>query len=164
MSLFRKKPTDTPALTPEEVRQKAMRLLARREHSQKQLQQKLGQRGAQDQASAEAIERLSEDGYQSDARFGASLIRQRLAQGFGPLRITAELQQAGLSRSLITELMEAEPTDWVALCRETYHRRCRGAEQAEDAAKHWRYLAQRGFSAGQIAQILRNLDTQVPEE
>jgi regulatory protein len=164
MSLFRKKPADAPAPTPEQLRQKAMRLLARREHSQKQLQQKLSLRGAQDQASIEAIEGLSEDGYQSDARFGGSLIRQRLAQGFGPLRIVAELQQAGLGRSLIAELMDAEGPDWVAVCRDAHQRRSGGGRHSEDAAKHWRYLAQRGFTAAQIAQVVRKPDGGMPED
>ena len=48
-----------------------------------------------------AIERLRDQHYQSDERFGDSLVRTRIAQGYGPRRIVAELKSHGLADAAI---------------------------------------------------------------
>ena len=75
---------------------KALGLLARREHSRRELRQKLDRGGYEGDEATDAIERLGAQHYQDDERFAELLIRSRSAQGYGPLRLRAELKSHGL--------------------------------------------------------------------
>src|SRR5690348_1064050 len=70
---------------------RGLSMLARREHSQRELRTRL-EHGGHDEAEAEeAIRRLGEQNYQDDERFAGMLLRARVAHGYGPARIRAEL-------------------------------------------------------------------------
>ncbi len=133
-----------------------MDLLARREHSGRELRDKLARRFS----SAEQIEveilRLSEEGLQSDARFAQSFVRQRIGRGHGPLRIRQELKQRGIADAQINEAFACEPTDWVTLAEEVLRRRFGegGAEDIKDRARRQRFLQYRGFSYEHFAAAL----------
>lgn len=128
-----------------------MRLLGRREHSARELSSKLRQGGAEAELTTEVVESMTENGWQSDPRFAASRIQNRIAQGFGPIRISAELRVAGLPDALIREAMEAAECDWTTLCVETYQRKYRQppADRAEKQ-KRYNHLASRGFTGEHI--------------
>lgn len=133
-----------------------MRLLGRREHSAKQLSRKLKAGGVEDEVAGEVIGSLVDSGWQSDPRFAESLIRNRIAQGYGPLRIRAELSVAGLDEALIREALDAADCDWTALAVETQARRFSHLPQSmADRQKQWRTLAQRGFTGEQIRVALK---------
>ena len=157
MSFHRKKPGEP--VTAEAARQKALRLLGRREHSGRQLATKLAASGVERADASELVESLASDGWQSDARYGAAQARSRVAQGYGPLRIRAELGVAGLKRDEVEAVMAALDADWPSLCAEAQARKC-GAlpENAAERARQWRQLAQRGFEAADIAAALRGGD------
>jgi len=148
--MMRRKASDEP-LTPEAARLKAMRLLGRREHSARELSSKLRQGGVEAELTTEVVESMTENGWQSDPRFAASRIQNRIAQGFGPIRISAELRVAGLPDALIREAMEAAECDWTTLCVETYQRKYRQppADRAEKQ-KRYNHLASRGFTGEHI--------------
>ena len=148
--MMRRKASDEP-LTPEAARLKAMRLLGRREHSARELSSKLRQGGVEAELTTEVVESMTENGWQSDPRFAASRIQNRIAQGFGPIRISAELRVAGLPDALIREAMEAAECDWTTLCIETYQRKYRQppADRAEKQ-KRYNHLAARGFTGEHI--------------
>lgn len=133
-----------------------MRLLGRREHSARELSGKLRQGGVEPELTAELVESLAEDGWQSDPRFAASRIQNRIAQGYGPIRIAAELRVAGLPDAMIREAMEAADCDWTALCVDCYQRRFRQppADRAERQKRH-NHLAARGFSGEHIRAALQ---------
>lgn len=132
-----------------------MRLLGRREHSARELSGKLRQGGVEPELTAELVESLAEDGWQSDPRFAASRIQNRIAQGYGPIRISAELRVAGLPDAMIREAMESADCDWTALCVEIYQRRFRQppADRAE-RQKRYNHLAARGFASEHIRAAL----------
>jgi regulatory protein len=92
------------APTAQQIYHYCLSLLARREHSQAELKQKLMRRyglSMKDLFQA-VLERLVDENCQSDLRFAESFIRSRLQRGFGPNRIKQELQQKGLHRDLIS--------------------------------------------------------------
>lgn len=136
-----------------------MRLLGRREHSARELGSKLRQGGVEAELSSELVESLAEDGWQSDPRFAASRIQNRIAQGFGPIRIAAELRVAGLPDAMIREAMEAADCDWTALCVETYQRKYRqpAADHAE-RQRRYNHLAARGYAGDHIRAALKSAD------
>lgn len=155
MSFGRKNKSDEP-LSAEAARQKAMRLLARREHSARQLSQKLRAGGVEAPDASALLEDLQEQGWQSDTRFALAMARTRVAQGYGPLRIRAELAMAGVDAHAIAELLAELDVDFQQLCIDTYRRKhSTPAASAAERAKHWRSLAQRGFDGSQIQAALK---------
>src|SRR5215471_11065782 len=116
-----RKPGDKPA--PGDAYDKALGLLARREHSARELKSKLARKGLDAAESASALADLKAKDYQSDARFGEMLVRSRIAQGYGPRWIVAELKTHGIAEAEARELIEAAEPNWPALVRDLLRRR-----------------------------------------
>lgn len=142
-----------PELTPA---QRALGLLVRREHSRKELTRKLTARGVEADAAQSAVERMTAEGWQDDARFAELLVRSRAANGYGPLRIRAELGTHGLDRDTVVAAMEAYDGDWTANARDLARRRFPG--RLDDRAiqrKAADFLLRRGFSGDQVRAAVR---------
>lgn len=88
-------------------------MLARREHSRAELHLRLRAHGHDTQEIEAVIERLGEQGLQSDTRWAQALTRRRQAQGYGPLRIRAEIRarSGGAAGALADALSEPAPDD-----------------------------------------------------
>ncbi|WP_285402008.1 regulatory protein RecX [Luteibacter sp. ME-Dv--P-043b] len=130
---------------------KALGLLARREHSRRELKQKLERGGFARDESAVALERLGDQGYQDDDRFAASLFRSRAGQGYGPARIRAELRSQGVSDATIRELMENTDIDWHDLAAGQLRRRYGGpSADPTERARRAQFLLRRGFAAATV--------------
>lgn len=137
---------------------RALKLLTRREHSARELEEKLAARGVDRDEAARAVGELAQAGWQSDARYVESLVRSRVAQGYGPLRIEAELEQAGVADALARSALTAAEVDWNAQAAELRRRKFGETppRKAADWQKQYRYLAGRGFETGQIYAALKN--------
>ena len=135
------------------LREAALRLLARREHSQRELAQKLRKRFPEvpgEQLEAE-LKALAEAGYQSDARRQASLIRQAELRGQGPGRLDAKLRAEGLPPPETPE----DPTALEARLAALQQQRFGGAPaDAKAWQKQARFFAYRGFPPGLIRRCL----------
>lgn len=130
-----------------QLRRAAMDLLARREHSCRELYDKLGRRAQDPSLVRGVVAQLTEEGLQSDARFAESFLRSRMARGFGPHRIRLELAQRGVDRSLVEQVLSADDLDWRALMLEVAQRRF-GTEPPGEAKERYaqlRWLQARGF-------------------
>ena len=137
---------------PVEARKKAMDYLARREHGRVELRKKLIKFGFDADISDDAIERLVDDGLQSDQRFTEAFIQSRINQGKGPTRIRADLSQRGVSDSVIEDGLYEAAQDWRALARDVRVKKF-GAQQPKDfkeKARQMRFLQYRGFEHDQI--------------
>ena len=149
-----RKPADPK--DPAAVRMRALRLLARREHGARELEYKLEQRGIAPEQAAEVVDELAQVGWQSDERYVRSLVRARIAQGFGPLRIASELEGAGVADSLVRESLAAAATDWKALAIQVHARKFgRAPQNGAEWQKQYRHLAGRGFESEQIYAALK---------
>lgn len=127
---------------------RALGLLARREHSRRELRRKLAARGTEPGEIDGALERLDERGYQSDPRFAEMLVRSRIAQGFGPIRILAELRQHGIDQTQAQVVIDAQVPDWPALAADLCRRRFRAAPaDYAERVKRAQFLLRRGFAA-----------------
>lgn len=126
----------------------ALRLLARREHSAVELARKLAQRGFEPTAIAASLERLRGGGELSDVRFAHALARHRAGQGYGELRIRAELAQHGLRDDIADGALFELDVDWgrLALAQARRHFPAVPRDPA-GTARVLRHLAQRGFPA-----------------
>lgn len=143
----------------QQIREKALQLLSRREYSQRELATKLSGK-FHPEITDRVLASLIEQGFQSDQRFCESFFRNRVRQGHGPIRIQAELKQKGISSSQIQQTLEQEPVDWFQQARDTYSRRF-GQHKATDAkvrAKQMRFLQYRGFTMEQINHAINAED------
>ena len=134
---------------------KALGLLARREHSRRELGAKLRQDGYAGEEAGAALDRLGEQHYQDDTRFAEVLLRSRVAQGYGPLRLQAELKSHGLADRRIRELLDAAEVDWAVLAAAQLRRRYGGAGSSDPAerARRAQFLLRRGFPAATVRSV-----------
>lgn len=134
---------------------KALGLLARREHSRKELKTKLRQGGYEGEEAAAALDRLGDQHYQDDDRFAEVLLRSRIAQGYGPVRLRQELKSHGLADARIRELLDESEVDWDASAASQLRRRYGGAGTADPAERTRRaqFLLRRGFAAATVRRV-----------
>jgi regulatory protein len=135
---------------------KALGLLSRREHSERELKRKLDRTGYTGDETAQALARLQEQAFQSDDRFADLLVRSRVSQGQGPRRILAELRTHGIADTEAREALEREGTDWLVLARQIYRRRFPAAVADGDrreSARRAAFLLRRGFDAATVRTI-----------
>jgi regulatory protein len=126
---------------------RALGLLTRREHSSKELTRKLAARGVERSEATAVVEKLTQAGWQDDARFAESLARTRAGSGYGPQRIRAELATHGLNSAQIAAALEACETDWAASARQAIRRRYPVARIVDPVQrrKAVEFLLRRGF-------------------
>ena len=136
---------------------KALGLLARREHSARELKSKLARKGLDADESAAALAQLQSKDYQNDSRFGEMLVRSRIAQGYGPRWILAELKTHGIAEASARSLIDAAEPDWPALIRQLIHRRygAKPAANLAERAKRANFLLRRGFDAATVQSVTR---------
>jgi len=141
---------------PQAIRQRAIKLLASREHSRLQLQRKLGERGFSAGTVAEVLAQLAAEGLQSDERFAESFVRSRIERGHGPIRIAAELREHGVDEALISDYLDFSDPLWQQRMEEVRSRRFgrRVPDDYQTRAKQARFLQYRGFTSDQIRRML----------
>lgn len=139
-----------------DVKKSAYSLLARREHSQKELMQKLLLREFNSVDIQVVLDALSEQNIQSDLRFGESMYRLRVARGYGWIYIAAELKQKGLTSDIIAAVYASKQVDWFLQAELAYEKRFNNTEigDQKDKAKRVRFLQYRGYSFEQINAVL----------
>ena len=135
-------------------------LLARREHSTRELLSKLHSRGFDADVAQAAHARLVAENLQSDERYTEVYLRQRSAKGYGPLRIRTELRERGIDEGLISaQFRRAEENgelDWYELAAGVYRKKYGGlgVDGVKERAKRIRFLQYRGFDHEQIAAAM----------
>jgi regulatory protein len=125
-----------------------VRLLARREHSARELHQKLKQRGFDHSTIDLVLKKAQEHGWQSDERFAHVWVRTCIARGDGLRKISAQAPQKGIPADLIELVLKHEQPDWNEACYQRLIRKF-GEMPAVDKKqrdKIMRHLLQRGFS------------------
>jgi regulatory protein len=145
--------TDTPE-TQSELRQRAIRLLARREHTRAELLRKLGPHG--DEADvARVIAQLGALDLQSDERFAQSWLRSNAAR-HGTASLRHRLQQKGVTPELITDtLSHAEIDDDKTRAQALWQRKFGSAPSSRaEWGKQARFLQSRGFASDTIRRII----------
>ena len=142
---------DEPACT-----RAALELLARREHSRRELMRKLATRGFPDDVVSRALDELERTGALAEARFTESFVRSRISKGQGPQRIRADLAQRGIASDEADDVLRAADVDWLATIRAVRAKRF-GPELPRDyaeRARQARFLQYRGFDSAQIRAAL----------
>ena len=139
--------------------QRALGLLTRREHSRKELARKLASRGVGTDEVAAVIDKLADAGWQDDARFAESLVRNRAHAGYGPAWIRAELGTHGLGAETVSAALAAFEEDWAEVARDLLRRRFGDMAPADamQRRKALDLLLRRGFAMEQARAAVQGL-------
>lgn len=133
-------------------------MLARREHSRKELLDKLALRGFERHEVEPVIADMAAQNWQNDGRYAECYIRQRIAAGYGPLRINYELQQRGIDSTAL-DAQADEQGGWQNLLLDVYSRKF--DDETSLSQNEWlkrsRFLQQRGFSGEMIKCLFAEL-------
>jgi regulatory protein len=140
------------------LRERALRLLARREHSRAELGRKLAAHVEPEDDLEALLEDLSRRKLVSDERYAESR-SHALSRKFGAARIVQELRAKGLDKGLAEGAAAAARTTEVERARAVWLRKFRAAPVTrEERARQMRFLQSRGFSFDAIRAVIRSSD------
>jgi len=141
------------------IKEKCLKLLALREHSQRELINKLSAKGYPVSAIEVIVEQLAEQGWQNDQRFAESYARQRIVKGCGPIRIQYELRQKGVENFNLNIVLEETGKNWSDILEELYFQKYNGNKSLtrSEWAKRSRFLQQRGFPNEMVMNLFKQL-------
>ena len=136
------------------LRQKALQLLTRREHSRFELAQKLAKLGSAEEITA-VLDHLEQTGLLSDRRTVAAYLASHAAR-FGTAKLKHALRLKGIAAELIDAGMAEALGSEEARAHEVWRRKFgRAPADAREWARQARFLQSRGFSTDAITKILR---------
>jgi regulatory protein len=140
----------------QQMRFAAMNMLARREHSRGEIDDKLQRRFELPAMAELVLEQLIVDGLQCDRRFAESFVNSRVNRGHGLYRISQELRQKKLSPYILTDVLSELSIDWFAVAADCYQRKFGDSpiNDQKDYAKRARFMAYRGHNSGDISELL----------
>lgn len=143
------------SLKGQRLRSTAFALLAKREHSQQELKDKLLQYGAAEEELEPLLIELTEGSYQSNERMAGMLVRSNLRKGRGPARIQQDLKKHHIDK----ELAEADLDDvnWLQQAIDLRTRKF-GEElpiEQKEKARQIRFLQYRGFDLDVCLKAVR---------
>ena len=170
---FRQTKKPKAPLTDLELLDYAVKSLAAKMKSERDLRRRLSDRVSRDESGRAAVEKviakLKELGYLSDARFAADFARLRQEnEKLGKRRVQQGLMQKGIATSLANEAItkQYEDTDEVALARQYIERKrlkqpsgdpsLDKAQRQKETARIMRRLVTAGFSSRSIWAVLRD--------
>jgi regulatory protein len=135
---------------------RALRYLAQREYSRRELQQKLAMhdRSSTPQTLSDLLDKLERDGFLSTQRAAEQIIRTRRSR-FGGRRILHELKEKGIDEHLMgTILPTLKETELKAASAVWQKKFSRLPGTREERAQQMRFMLNRGFSMETIQQVL----------
>ncbi|MEF8700661.1 MAG: recombination regulator RecX [Candidatus Accumulibacter sp. UW26] len=139
------------------LRERALRLLARRDYACQELSRKLAPFAESAEQLAALVEDLTSRSLLSDQRYADARVNSRAAR-FGDVRLAHELRTQGVADELVSASL-ASSEDELTRARRVWQRRFGQlpipAHDASERARQMRFLAGRGFSAETIRRLLR---------
>ncbi len=139
-----------------DLKARAIRLLARREHSRAELARKLAADGTQEDIEAVLAE-LTASGLLSDARYAEAYLRGNAAR-FGAAKLRQTLRAKGIPSELVEQqLADTDAPDELSRAREIWARKFGTAPaDAREWARQARFLQSRGFAVDVIRKLLKD--------
>jgi regulatory protein len=149
-----------PSKTPEagDLRERALRLLARREHSRFELARKLAQAGFAHHDIEAMLDEFEDKNWLSDRRFAESYVADHRARS-GSVKLAYELRQRGVDGAIIESVLSGHGDSELERAREVWRKKFSApASSASEIARQMRFLQNRGFTAEVIRKALTNPD------
>ena len=168
---FGKSRSTKPPLDQAGLLEYAVKSLASKMKSERDLRQRMRDRAEPGEAGVEAMDgviaKLKELGYLSDERFAADYTRMRQEnEKFGKRRVQQGLMQKGIATELTNKTLTAayDEVDEVALAKQYVERkRMKKPEGDKEVARAMRRLVGAGFSVGTVWKVLRGWGAEVEE-
>ena len=136
------------------MRERALRLLARREHSRQELARKLELSGFAAEEINTLLDEFEAKNWLSDRRFAESWVADHCA-GAGSVKLAYELRQRGVSNDVIEAVMNDIRDSELDRAREVWQKKF-GTLPADAAEKtrQIRFMLSRGFTAEMIRHAI----------
>jgi regulatory protein len=140
------------------LRDKALRLLARREHTRHELRQKLAPQSESEAELDSVLDGLIQEGLLSDGRAAEAILRTYQGRQ-GPLKIQQQLKARGVPQPLANEMLQQARGREMDVARAVWQKKFSQLPASpEERARQGRYLQNRGFSPDVIRRVLRGED------
>lgn len=140
----------------EKARASALASLVMREHSVKELQDKLTRKEYKPESIEIVIQECLKDNYLNDQRFAEIYWRSRARKGFGPIKILMELKQKGIDSHMAQDASVQDELDFEEVIQAAYEKKFKGKsiKDFKDKLKRQNYLYQRGFDIDLIKTVV----------
>ena len=138
-----------------DLRARALRLLARREHSRAELRRKLSPHVEGGIDLEALLDDFTKRGWLSEERFVEQTVRAK-SRKYGPLKIANHLREKGIGEADIeSALSQAKSEEGEALASAWRTRFGRPPADDAEKAKQVRFLQQRGFPLESVLRFLK---------
>ena len=142
--------------SPAELKARALRTLARREHSRQELERKLSPHAASAESLQGLLGELESRKLLSDHRFAESRAHI-LSRKYGAARIRQDLKARGVAGEIAEQASAG--LDDLERARQILRRKYRfPADSREELARRARFLQARGFSYEVISRLILRID------
>ena len=136
------------------VYNKALDLLSRREHSSKEIREKLILRFDDIVIINSVITKLEENNLINDTRFAEAYVSSRKRKGFGPKKISFELLSKGVSESVANRVIDEEG-GWKRAAKLAFTKKFKNglSSDVKNSLKQKSFLKNRGFGFKEIESV-----------
>jgi regulatory protein len=133
---------------------KALDIISRREHSEKEIREKLYKKFNDHKVSELVITSLIEKGLVNDHRFAEMYIIARKRKGFGPIKIAYELLAKGVSDDISSQALNEEG-GWRIAALNAFNKKYKNgiADNFKEMNKQKIFLQNRGFTFEEIDSV-----------
>jgi regulatory protein len=143
--------SSSPPASAAELKARALRYLARREHSRAELARKLAPHAESRETLDALLDQLASKKQLSDERYAEERARS-LARKYGTAKIRHDLRSKGIAEEIVARTCAG---DELARARAILSRKYRDpANTREERARRARFLQSRGFSIDVIVRLL----------
>ena len=138
-----------------------LKMLGRRELSEKQVRQRLARKEHEPDEIEEAIARLRDERAINDVRVAEAIARTETGiRKRGKVRVRMQLERAGIAKDVAKQAIDEVfgAMDEAALIEGSLRKRLRGRETIADDrefARLFRYLIGQGFESDRVAKALK---------
>lgn len=162
---YRRKDAEPRELTFAEAKDKALRLLEFRSHTEKELTDKLKRAGAQEFDIEEILEFCRNYGFVDDRKFAIAKAKDlKNIKKYGKQRIKSELYSKGISTEYIEEAISGLEDDEEDVLLPLVEKRLKGDFEKKNVDKCIRYFLYRGYNFGDIKSCIENIKEEYSEE
>jgi regulatory protein len=139
------------------LRERALDLLARREHSRAELARKLAAHAEADDIEA-LLDVLEREGLLSERRYVEAQARAHAGR-HGSLRLKLTLQRQGVAAELAERAVRQARAEDLASCRALWQKKYgKPAADPKEKSRQYRFLLGRGYPAEVVARVLGGAD------
>ena len=133
---------------------KALDLLSRREHSSKEIREKLLLRFDDNIIINSVITKLEENNLINNTRFAEAYVSSRKRKGFGPKKISFELLSKGVSESVANRIIDEEG-GWKRAAKLAFTKKFKNglSSDVKNSLKQKSFLKNRGFGFKEIESV-----------